>query len=95
MHARTTPIVSDPAPSSCQVHVPNGLDRASALSHADVEREAEIKRHGRQMEAAMARYAASSNLADRGDADNHRLRMEALIRGRSEAAKQQSEGGIA
>lgn len=58
---------------------------------ADDEREAEILRAGNEIEAAMGRYAASSDLIDRADADRARLRMEALIRGRSAAQVQRME----
>lgn len=47
------------------------------------EREAHIRDCGRLMEAAMARYAESSDLADLGDAHRWRLAMEQAIKGRS------------
>ena len=63
----------------------------------DAEREAEIARHGRQMLAAYARYERSSSFADVGQAHFHRMRMYALIRGRSagQVAKLEQERGLA
>ena len=49
----------------------------------DTERERHISDCGRLMEAAMARYAESSDLADLGDAHRWRLAMEQAINGRS------------
>jgi hypothetical protein len=50
---------------------------------SESEREEQIRCCGRLMEAAMARYEASNDLSDRGEADRYRLEMEALIKGRS------------
>jgi len=62
----------------------------------DAERESEIARHGREMIAAYARYEASSSFADVGQAHFHRMRMYALIRGRSagQVARMEVERGI-
>lgn len=49
----------------------------------DEELEAHIRDCGRLMEAAMDRYAESSDLADLGDAHRWRLAMEQAINGRS------------
>ena len=49
----------------------------------DTERERHISDCGRLMEAAMDRYAESSDLADLGDAHRWRLAMEQAIKGRS------------
>ena len=49
----------------------------------DGELEAHIRDCGRLMEAAMDRYAESSDLADLGDAHRWRLAMEQAINGRS------------
>jgi hypothetical protein len=49
----------------------------------DTERERHISDCGRLMQAAMDRYAESSDLADLGDAHRWRRLMEEAINGRS------------
>lgn len=50
---------------------------------ADAQREVEILHAGREIEAHMARYGETSDLGDLGAAHAARLRMQALIAGRS------------
>ena len=63
---------------------------------SESEREEQIRCCGRLMEAAMARYEASGDLSDRGEADRYRMEMEALIKGRSAAqvAQMEAERGL-
>lgn len=63
----------------------------------DADREEQITRHGRQMIAAYARYERTSCFADVGQAHFHRMRMYALIRGRSagKVARMEADRGIA
>jgi len=83
-------------------------DRLSSLSAAaaserrtglmtDAERESLITFHGFQMQAAYARYEASSNFADRGDADYHMRAMTALVKARSanQVTRMEVERGLA
>ena len=49
----------------------------------DTERERHISDCSRLMQAAMDRYAESSDLADLGDAHRWRIAMEEAINGRS------------
>lgn len=49
----------------------------------DTELERHISDCGRLMQAAMDRYAESSDLADLGDAHRWRIAMEEAINGRS------------
>lgn len=58
---------------------------------ADEQRETSIRACGQLLEAAMARYATSSDLSDLGEAHRYRLEMEGLIRGRSQAHVQRLE----
>jgi hypothetical protein len=83
--------LSQHASREVQQHVGESRDRLS-----DEEREAAIHRAGKAIEHHMALYAASSNLADRGDADRARLLMQQLIAGRSAAfvAKLELERGL-
>lgn len=78
-----------PGPARLETDQPHPL--------TDDEREAAIVRAGDAMQAAMARYDASSNFADRGDADRARLIMENLINGRSAAqvARMEQERALA
>lgn len=64
---------------------------------ADAQREVEILHEGRQIEEYMRQYAETGDFAARGAADRARLRMEALIRGRSAAvvARLEAERGLA
>ena len=57
----------------------------------DDEREQHISDCARLMEAAMARYLESSDLADLGDAHRWRLAMEEAIKGRSAEWVRQAE----
>lgn len=63
----------------------------------DTERERHIADCGKLMEAAMARYQESSDLADLGDAHRWRRLMEEAINGRSAewVAKVEQERGLA
>lgn len=84
--------ISAPLSMSRQVRDASAVDD-DAMS--DAERESEIARHGRGMIAAYARYEASSCFTDVGQAHFHRMRMYALIRGRSAgqvAAMEQARG---
>lgn len=62
----------------------------------DQEREEAIRRAGKAIESHMARYAKTSDLMDRGDADRARLLMQRLIAGRSaeQVAKLELERGL-
>lgn len=63
----------------------------------DTERERHIADCGKLMQAAMARYQQSSDLADLGDAHHWRMAMEEAIKGRSAAqvARMEQERGLA
>jgi hypothetical protein len=50
-----------------------------------LERETQIRQHGASMMAAYARYERSGCFADRGEADAHRINMEAAIAKREAA----------
>jgi hypothetical protein len=50
-----------------------------------LERETQIRQHGVSMMAAYARYERSGCFADRGEADGHRIQMEAAITQREAA----------
>lgn len=80
------------AAQQAQEFVGEAPDRMS-----DEEREDAIRRAGNAIEHHMAQYAASSNLADRGDADRARLLMQQLIAGRSaeQVARMERERGLA
>lgn len=54
----------------------------------DQERELRIKAEGLLMEAEMLVWARTSCFSARGNADRHRIRMEQLIKGRSEAVRE-------
>lgn len=71
-------------PEALQPVVLKTQDVSAHSDMDDAQREVQILHEGRAIEAAMARYAESSDLLDRADADAARLRMEGLIRGRSE-----------
>lgn len=57
------------------------------LSLADQERELRIQAHGLLMQAEMLAWEHAGCFAARGEADRHRMCMEQLIAGRSEAVK--------
>ncbi len=61
-------------------------DVGESFRRADIpdrDREVWIRIFARRMERSMQRYEASGCFGHRGEADAHRLRMEALIRCRS------------
>ena len=62
-----------------------------------LERETQIRQAGVLMMAAYARYEASGCFSDRGEADAHRLKMEAAIAQRrpTEVAAMESDRGLA
>jgi hypothetical protein len=62
----------------------------------DTERERHIADCGRLMQAAMARYQQSSDLADLGDAHRWRRLMEEAIAGRSagQVARMEKNAGL-
>lgn len=62
----------------------------------DAQRELYIREHGRLMLIAMERFEVTGCLADRGDADKHRLAMEQAIKERSpeQVARMEIERGI-
>lgn len=69
----------------------------SAVALTDDERESLIRRAGRMMRLAMARYERSNCFSDRGMADYWRMTMQADIRARSPAqiARMEQERGLA
>ncbi len=66
-------------------------------SLTDDQREFMIRRAGREMRMAMARYEASGCFSDRGADDYWRMTMEGYIRERSPAqvAQMEAERGLA
>ncbi len=68
-----------------QMAEPHQVTPVEPFSLADAEREFMIRRSGRMMRLAMARWERSGCFGDRGLADYWRLTMEADIRGRSAA----------
>ena len=50
-----------------------------------LERETQIRQHGVLMMAAYARYERSGCFSDRGEADGHRINMQAAIAQREAA----------
>jgi hypothetical protein len=65
-------------------------------SISDCQREAAIVNAGREIEEHMRAYGESGDFTDRAAADAARLRMEALIRGRSagQVARMEQERGL-
>lgn len=76
-------IVAHSSDAPCGTALTHDVSTVRHSSCGDLQREVAIQQAGREIEAAMARYAESGNFADRGEADAARLRMQGLIAGRS------------
>lgn len=93
-----TQLCPEPALDRCKPNpeiASDGIDGAQS-NLSDNEREFLIRRAGRMMRLAMARYERSGCFSDRGLADYWRLTMQADIRARSAAqvARMELERGL-